>query len=307
MTSTDAIPALQARGLTRHYGRHVALSDCTLALPQGHVIALLGPNGAGKSTLLALAAGMILPTRGTISVLGRTPAADAAALAAVGFVAQDAPLYRSLTVADHLRLGAELNPGWDRTLAEERIAELGLRRSQRAGSLSGGQRALLALALAVAKRPSLLILDEPVASLDPLARRQFLQSLMGFVASSEATVILSSHLVAELERVCDYAVVLTASRLRIAGEVDELVATHYQLSGPVGDAPALAADVEVISATYAGRQASLTVRSTVPVDRPGWSTESLALEDIVLAYMASCGQPAAGGHDHADVAGSVAR
>jgi ABC-2 type transport system ATP-binding protein len=167
--------AIQASGLGKQYRRAWALRDCTLAIPEGHVAGLVGPNGAGKTTLLRLAAGMLTPTRGTITVLGQRPAAGPAQLARVGFVAQDTPVYSRMTVADHLRLGAWLNPGWDDNLARQRISQLALNPKQRAGSLSGGQRAQLALTLALAKRPGLLILDEPVASLDPLARREFLQ------------------------------------------------------------------------------------------------------------------------------------
>ncbi|MFY9777806.1 MAG: ABC transporter ATP-binding protein, partial [Trebonia sp.] len=169
---------IQASGLGKAYRRAWALRDCTLAIPEGHVVGLVGPNGAGKTTLLRLATGMLMPTRGTITVLGERPAAGPAQLARVGFVAQDTAVYARLTVADHLHLGAWLNPGWDDDLAQQRIGQLALDPKQRAGSLSGGQRAQLALTLAMAKRPELLILDEPVASLDPLARREFLQGLM---------------------------------------------------------------------------------------------------------------------------------
>ena len=226
---------IQASGLGKAYRRTWALRDCTLAIPEGHVVGLVGPNGAGKTTLLRLATGMLTPTHGTITVLGERPAAGPAQLARVGFVAQDTAVYARLTVADHLRLGAWLNPGWDDELARQRIGQLALDPKQRAGSLSGGQRAQLALTLAMAKRPELLILDEPVASLDPLARREFLQGLMEAVAEQRLSVVLSSHLVADLERVCDYVVVLVASRVRVAGEVSDLLASHHRLSGPRRD------------------------------------------------------------------------
>ena len=183
---------IRARGLGKSFGRRPALSDCTLDIPAGRVVGLVGPNGAGKTTLLNLAVGMLTPTQGTIEVLGERPAAGPAELAKVGFVAQDAPTYPGLSIEDHLRLGARLNPGWDDTLARSRIERLGLDLSQRARKLSGGQRAQLALTLGVAKRPELLILDEPVASLDPLARREFLQDLMEAVAEHELSVVLSS-------------------------------------------------------------------------------------------------------------------
>ncbi|MDT5035668.1 MAG: type transport system ATP-binding protein, partial [Micromonosporaceae bacterium] len=189
---------LEASRLGKKYGRRPALSDCTLSVPAGRVVGLVGPNGAGKTTLLQLACGLLTPTSGTLTVLGAVPAAGPEQLARVGFVAQDTPTYPGLSIADHLRLGAHLNPRWDAELAAHRIGRLGLDPKQRAGKLSGGQRAQLALTLAIAKRPELLILDEPVASLDPLARREFLQSLMEFTAESGASVVLSSHLMADL-------------------------------------------------------------------------------------------------------------
>jgi len=250
------------------------------------VVGLVGPNGAGKTTLLQIAVGMLPPTSGTIQVLGGQPASGPAQLARVGFVAQDTPTYAGLSIADHLRFGAHTNPGWDPQLAADRIAKLGLDPSQKAGKLSGGQRAQLALTLAIAKRPDLLILDEPVSSLDPLARREFLQSLMAFIADHGASVILSSHLVSDLERVCDYLIVLVASRVRIAGEVEDLLATHHRVTGARRDLANLPASVEVIEESHTDRQATLIVRSAAPIDDPAWIIEQLTLEDLVLAYMA---------------------
>jgi ABC-2 type transport system ATP-binding protein len=211
--------AIEASGLGKRYGRRWALAECTLRVPAGQVAGLVGPNGAGKTTFLELAAGLLRPTTGTIKVAGR-----------VGFVAQDAPVYAGLSVADHLRMGQALNDRWDAVLARRRVVEAGLDLRQRAGRLSGGQRAQLALALAVAKLPRLLILDEPVANLDPLARRQFLDSVADAVAASGEgiTVIFSSHLVADLERACGYLILLAASQVRLAGPVGTL------LAGPAG-------------------------------------------------------------------------
>jgi ABC-2 type transport system ATP-binding protein len=220
---------LNTRKLGMRYGKRDALTDCTLTIPSGHVVGLVGPNGAGKTTLLNLAAGLLTPTSGTIEVLGGRPGRGTAQLARVGYVTQDTPVYATLSVADHLRFGAHLNPSWDAALARGRITRLGLDPGQRAGKLSGGQRAQLALTLAIAKRPELLLLDEPIASLDPLARNDFLRGLAEFTADRAVTVVLSSHLVGDLERVCDYLIVLVASRVRLAGQVTELLATH-QLS-----------------------------------------------------------------------------
>jgi len=276
---------IETEGIGKRYRRLWALADCTLSIPAGHVVGLVGPNGAGKTTLLNLATGMLAPTAGTIEVLGGRPAAGPAQLAKVGYLAQDAPVYAGLSVADHLRLGARLNPGWDAQLARSRIERLDLSLGQRAGTLSGGQRAQLALTLAVAKRPSLVLLDEPLASLDPLARREFLQDLMEAVAEQGLSVVLSSHLISDLERVCDYLIVLVASRVRVAGPVEELLATHHLLSGPRRDPGTLPAGQQVISASHTDRQTTLLVRTGDEVLDPAWTAAEVSLEDVVLAYM----------------------
>ena len=281
---------LQASGLGKRFGRRWALRDCTLSVPRGRVVGLVGPNGAGKTTLLNLAVGLLGPSAGTINVLGGQPAASPAQLGRVGFVAQETPVYAALTVADHLRLGGWLNPGWDAGMARQRIEQLGLDPRQRAGKLSGGQRAQLALTLALAKRPELLILDEPVASLDPLARRAFLQHLMEAVAEHELSVVLSSHLVADLERVCDYLIVLVASRVQLTGEVEALLASHHRLTGARRDPASLPANQEVIEASHTDRQSTLLVRSDSPIHDLAWTVEEVSMEDLVLAYMGQAGE-----------------
>jgi ABC-2 type transport system ATP-binding protein len=289
---------LQAQGLGKKYGRRWALSECTLDVPAGRVVGLVGPNGAGKSTLLNLAVGMLAQTTGTIEVLGAPPAASPAQLAKIGFVAQDTPTYARLSIADHLRLGARLNPGWDDKVAQTRIQRLGLDPKQRAGKLSGGQRAQLALTLGIAKRPDLLILDEPVASLDPLARREFLQDLMEAVAEQELSVVLSSHLVSDVERSCDYLIVLVDSRVQISGDIETLLATHYRLTGPRRDEVTLPANQHVISASHTDRQSTLLIRTEARILDPAWTISQLTLEDVVLAYMS---QPAAADQHHRPV------
>ena len=276
---------IETEGLGKRYRKLWALADCTLSIPAGHVVGLVGPNGAGKTTLLNLATGMLAPTTGTIEVLGGRPAAGPAQLARVGYLAQDAPVYAGLSVADHLRLGAHLNPGWDAEMARHRIERLDLDPGRKAGKLSGGQSAQLALTLALGKRPELLILDEPVASLDPLARREFLQDLMETVAEQQVSVVLSSHLISDLERVCDYMIVLVDSRVRVAGPADELLATHQLLSGPRRDPASLPDGVEVISASHTDVQTTLLVRTSGPVLDPAWMVSEVGLEDLVLAYM----------------------
>jgi ABC-2 type transport system ATP-binding protein len=276
---------LQAQALGKRYGRRWALRECTIDIPAGHVVGLVGPNGAGKTTLLKLACGQLQPSAGAITVLGGRPAGTPAQLARVGFVAQDTPVYAALSVDDHLRLGARLNPRWDATMARERITQLGLLPRQRAGKLSGGQRAQLALTLGLAKQPELLILDEPVASLDPLARREFLQHLMEATVEHAVSVVLSSHLVSDLERICDYLIVLVDSRVQVAGEVDKLLATHHRLTGPRRDPGRLPESQQVISERHTDRQSTFVVRTDAPIHDPAWMVTQLSMEDLVLAYM----------------------
>jgi ABC-2 type transport system ATP-binding protein len=277
--------ALNANDLGKRYGRKWALSNCTLEIPTGRVVGLVGPNGAGKSTLLQLAVGLLAPSTGSITVLDERPASSAEQLSHIGYVAQDTPVYSGLSIGAHLQMGAALNPNWDGQLAERRVRDLGLDSSQRAGRLSGGQRAQLALTLAIAKRPTLLLMDEPVASLDPLARREFLAILMEVVAEHGVSMILSSHLVADLERVCDHLVVLAASRVQVSGDIDVLLATHHRLVGPRRDVDDLPDTVHVIESSHTERQTTVTVRSADPILDPTWSVEPLTLEDLVLAYM----------------------
>jgi ABC-2 type transport system ATP-binding protein len=280
-------PAIEAQGLGKRYRRTWALRDCTLSVPAGRVAGLVGVNGSGKTTLLQLVVGLLAPSTGTARVLGRPPGVDPDQLARIGFVAQGAPLYTALSVADHLHFGQAMNRHWDGETARARIARLGLDPAQRAGSLSGGQRAQVALTIALAKRPDVLVLDEPVASLDPLARRDFLRMLMEAVADQDLTVVLSSHLIADVERVCDHLVVLAAGRLRLAGDVDELLAQHHLLAGPRRAVDQLPGDQEVVQASHTTRQTTVLVRTTGAIHDPRWSVAPVGLEDLVLAYMAS--------------------
>jgi ABC-2 type transport system ATP-binding protein len=277
--------ALETTALSKRYGRTWALRDCSLSVPTGRIVALVGPNGAGKTTLLHLAVGLLEPTSGVVRTLGSTPRERADVLARIAFVAQDVPLYPGFRVREMLELGRHLNPRWDAELALDRIRRYDIDPRQRAGTLSGGQRAQVALALAVAKRPELLVLDEPLASLDPLARREFLASLMESAAESKVTVLLSSHLVTDMERVCDYLIVLSASRVQVLGGVDELLATHRTLTGPRTDHEEVQS-ATVISEEHTERQSTLFVRTDQPVADPRWTPHEVSLEDLVLAYLA---------------------
>jgi len=279
--------ALEANGLGKRYGSTWALRDCSLAIPAGHVVALVGPNGAGKTTLLHLAVGLATPTTGRVFVQSGLAAGSLEALGSVAFVAQDAALYPNLSVADTLHLAANLNTGFDLARARARIAELDIPPSRKVGKLSGGQRAQAALTLALAKRPRLLILDEPLSSLDPLARHDFMAALMAAVAEDGISVVFSSHVVAELERVCDYLVLLTSGQVQVAGEVEDLLTSHQLLTGPAAQADQIAADLPVVRDRRAEAQAHLLVRTSGRRDVPpaGWETHQVGLEELVLAYL----------------------
>jgi ABC-2 type transport system ATP-binding protein len=282
----SAAPALSCTALGKRYGSRWALRECTLEIPSGTVTALVGPNGAGKTTLLQLAIGLTRPTSGEVSVLGLSPRREAAAvLPRVGFVAQEHPLYRGFTIAEMLKLGRKLNPSWDDDLALDRIRTLDLPLGLKVGKLSGGQQAQVALTLALAKRPDLLLLDEPVASLDPLARREFLQSVMAAVAESGMSVILSSHIVADLERVCDHLVILSTAEVQLAGPIESIVASHRVLTGARADAAEVTRVHQVIRATHTERQTTLLVRANGHVYDSCWQQHELDLEEIVLAYL----------------------
>jgi ABC-2 type transport system ATP-binding protein len=281
-------PALETGALGRRYGRAWALRDCSLHLPAGRVAALVGPNGAGKTTLLHLAVGLLRPDAGQVRVFGRDPRDDTSVLAEIGFVAQDTPLYRDFTAVDLIKMGGRLNRRWDAALARDRLAALGIPPDRPVGKLSGGQRAQVALALALAKRPRLLLLDEPIASLDPLARREFMQALMGAVAESGTTVLLSSHLLADLERACDYLIVLQTARVQLVGAVEDLLAQHRTLVGPRStDGGTPRGVASVVRARHTDRQSTLLVRrDDDSVIDPAWIEHDVTLEDLVLAYLA---------------------
>ncbi len=278
--------ALHADGLGKRYGSKWALRDCALEVPSGSVTALVGPNGAGKTTLLQLAVGLSEPSAGSIRVLGYSPREDAGSmLARIAFVAQEHPLYRNLTVGETMTFGRKLNPSWNDEIALGRLERLDLPLGQKVGRLSGGQQAQVALTLALAKRPELLILDEPVASLDPLARREFLQSVMEAVAETGLTVVLSSHIVTDLERVCDHLVILSAGRTQLVGQIDEILSSHRLLTGPRADRPTIARAHNVIRESHSERQTTLLVRSNGHLYDSSWQQFDVDLEEIVLAYL----------------------
>ena len=277
---------IEASGLGRRYGGTWALRDCTVEIPAGHVAALVGPNGAGKTTLLNLAAGLAAPSAGDVTVLGGQPAGSPVALDGIAFVAQDTPMYKNLSARDMLHLTRNLNRRFDQQYAEGRLGELGIPLKRRAGKLSGGQQAQLALTLALARRPRLLVLDEPMAMLDPIARHDFMASVMMAMAADGVSVVLSSHVLAELERVADYLILMSRGRVQLAGEIDDLLASHCLLTGPAAEADRYAERLSVVHARRGQAQAHLLVRDTAdePVP-PGWEAHPVGLEELALAYL----------------------
>ena len=280
---------IQTRGLSKQYRTATALSDCSITVPEGRISALIGPNGAGKTTLLRLLAGLARPTAGEALVLGSMPRQDPVFLADIGFLAQDSPLYRRMSAEDHIGIGAHLNPRWDAVSVRQRLGDLRIRLDQPVGTLSGGQRAQVALALTLAKQPRLLLLDEPVAALDPLARRNFLGLLAEAVAVGGLTVVVSSHLVVDLERVCDHMIQLCASRVQLCGDIDELLASHTMLVGPSKDTGAIERTHSVVEATRTPRQTRLLVRLSGPVTDPAFEASDVSFEELVLGYMSQDG------------------
>jgi ABC-2 type transport system ATP-binding protein len=276
---------VETRGLGRRYGARWALQDCDLAIPEGHLVALVGPNGAGKTTLLNLVVGLTTPTVGELTVLDREPAGSLAALDQIAFVAQAMPLYRHLSVRDMLHLTRNLNRIFDDAFAQRRLADLGIDPRQRVGRLSGGQHSQLALTLALARRPRLLVLDEPTASLDPLARHDFMAAVMTAMAEDGVSVVLSSHILTELERVADYLVLILDGRVRLDGTVEETLSRHLLVTGPA-DAPSYPG-WEVVETRTTGVQTHQLVR--VPPGCPtmpaGWESRPVGIEELALAYL----------------------
>ncbi len=275
---------VEATGLGKRYGSTQALRDCSLAIPAGHVAALIGPNGAGKSTLLNLAVGLSAASEGVLTVLGGLQPGSPAALEGTAFVAQDTPLYKNVSAADMLHLTRNLNRHFDRAFAEARLGEMGIPLKGKAGKLSGGQQAQLALTLALARHPRLLVLDEPVAMLDPIARHDFMATVLAAAAEDGVSVLLSSQVLAELERVADFLILMSQGRVQVAGEVDELLAGHRMLTGPAAEAAYT--DRPVVHIRRGGVQAHLLVRATADDRVPrGWESHPVGLEELALAYL----------------------
>jgi ABC-2 type transport system ATP-binding protein len=284
---------IEANTLGKRYGSTWALRECTLAVPEGHVTALVGPNGAGKTTLLNLAVGLTDPTSGTVSVLGGRRAGSQAALDGIAFVAQNSPLYKNLSAGDLLHETRNLNRRFDQAFAERRLGELGIPLRQKAGKMSGGQQAQVALTLALGRRPQLLVLDEPLANLDPLAREDFMATVMTAAAEYGVSVVLSSHVLAELERVADYLVLVSHGNIQVAGEVEDLLAAHRILIGPASESERYAQHGNVVHTSSTTSQVQLLVHfDTANPVPPGWQARSVTLEELTLAYLRDTGTAA---------------
>jgi ABC-2 type transport system ATP-binding protein len=278
---------VESHDLGRRYGATWALQECSLTIPAGHLTALVGPNGAGKTTFLNLVMGLSTPNAGELTVLGGLQPGSLPALDGIGFVAQDMPVYRGFSVGDMVNLTKNLNRSFDSAFAHRRLADLGIDRRKRAGQLSGGQRAQLALTLALARHPRLLVLDEPTAALDPLARHDFMATVMAAMADG-VSVVLSSHVLAELERVADHLVLMSGGRVRLDGPVDDLLAVHRLVttrSGPVSKNP----DWDVVESSVAGAQTQQLVRLGSPesVLTAGYDARPVGIEELAMAYLRS--------------------
>jgi ABC-2 type transport system ATP-binding protein len=288
------VNVIETEGLGRRYGSKWALRDCTLTIPEGHLVALVGPNGAGKSTLLNLVVGLTPPTEGDVRVLGGATAGSVAALDGIGFVARDMPLYRHLSVTDMLHLTGNLDLRFDAAYARRRLSELGIDHKQKAGKLSGGQQAQLAFTLALARHPRLLVLDEPTAPLDPVARHDFMATVLTAMADDGVSVVLSSHMLAELERVTDYLVLISHGRVRVNDEVEDLLSCHRLVSAATPDR---LNDVngEVIESNTMGSQTHQLIRLTSPDAAlpPDCEARPVGLEELALAYLREATAPPA--------------
>jgi ABC-2 type transport system ATP-binding protein len=278
---------LEADSLGLRYGSFWALKECTFSLDQGHVTALVGPNGAGKSTLLELAVGLLAPSEGQVEVFASSPTREPLkVIPRVGFVAQEHPLYRGFSAEEMLHFGRSTNPRWDDPWARNRIAQIGLPLRKKVGQLSGGQQAQLALVLALAKHPDLLLLDEPIVGFDPLARRDFLQLLMETVAENGTAVLLSSHILGDLERVCDSIMVLIGGKVQLSDTIEKVLESHRVIIGPVNEEMLVSCVHSVIDRSRTEKQVATLVKLDAPLVLSDlWSVHEPSLEEIVLGYM----------------------
>ncbi|MFI6130189.1 ABC transporter ATP-binding protein [Micromonospora sp. NPDC051141] len=282
--------AVEARDLSRRYGSVWALRECAFQLPANRIVALVGANGAGKSTLLSIIAGTLAATSGTLLVHGRPVTRGGATDGGsrVAILAQDKPLYRDFTVSEMLRFGRSTNRVWDQQRALSWLRRFDIPLDRRCGRLSGGQRAQVALAVALGSRPAVLLLDEPLANLDPVARTEVTGELMAEAADADMTVVLSTHIIAELSGVGDHLLLLDAGRAVLAGDVEELLDSHVRLTGPRADQPP--GPGAIVQAQHTERQSTFVVRQAAPptahaVVAPGWTAQPITLDELILTHL----------------------
>jgi ABC-2 type transport system ATP-binding protein len=275
--------ALETIGLGKRYGlRHWALRDLDIAVEEGTITALVGPNGSGKSTLLKAWVGFERPTTGRLSILGADPVRHrGSAIRLTGFVPQQPSLYRELSVENHLAFAAAHRPGFDRPIARQYLDDLSIPLDSRAEQLSGGQQAQVGLALALGTRAPVLLLDEPLASLDPLARREFLRVLVDAVRASGATALLSSHVITDIEQACDHLIVLGGGQKLLAVSIADAIAGHSVIDLPAAPRP-IGADV--VGSFPAPDGSPLTLVR-------GGGGRPATLEEVVIGHLAA-GRPA---------------
>jgi ABC-2 type transport system ATP-binding protein len=276
--------AVETTGLSKRYRGTWALRDCRLTIPAGKIVALIGPNGAGKSTLLNILAGLSAPTEGGATILDGIPVGSQRARELVSFVAQDTPVYTDLKVRDHLRVARDLNVRWDQERAADRLTSVGIPLNRKAGKLSGGQQAQLALTLALARGPRLLLLDEPMARLDPVARHDFLAFLVTVAYEERISVLFSSHVLPELERIASYLVLLSHGSVQMTGPADDLIDAHRLLTGPAAEADGLLKELGALRVNGGSKQAHLLARHVGDLPA-GWESREVTMEELVLGYL----------------------
>ncbi len=279
-------PIIETKALSRRFGRRWGLRECTVSIPSGKVAALVGPNGAGKSTLLRIAAGLLRPTSGEIRVLGEVPGSgDAAHLSRVGYLDQERPLYQGFRVSEMFRLGQGTNPNWNMATAHAYVDQLGIPLTQRVQNLSGGEQAQVALTMCLAKEPELLVLDEPAAELDPVARENLLRLLMQEVAARGTSVVLSTHALGDVQSICDYLIVMSRSNVVLADDVEFVVESHRFLSASSANTPNLPRGATVIETRLESREVTHLARIDLPLTDEIWHVSKPTLDEIILAYL----------------------
>jgi ABC-2 type transport system ATP-binding protein len=282
---------LEAHGFGKRYRRRTwALRNVDLTVPEGSITALVGPNGSGKSTLIRGWIGFERATEGRLVTGGVDPQRDRkGAVERVGYVPQSPSLYRDLTIADHIALAGTLRDGFDGRMAAGYVERLSIPLRAKAGELSGGEQAQVGLALALATRARILLLDEPLASLDPLARREFLHLMVEAVRAAGATALLSSHVITDIEQACDRLIVLGKGHTLLDLTISEALAHHRIVEAPAADAARLAGPDAVIGSfpAPAGEPLSLVRVAVVAPVGAELLGRAATLEEVVIGHLAA--------------------